>query len=53
MENEENENTTISISKTTKELLDEKKIHYRETYEDVILRLMGVKNENDHIDNAR
>ena len=40
---EEKENTTISISKTTRVLLEAKKKHFRETYEDVILRLLGVE----------
>jgi predicted CopG family antitoxin len=34
------ENTTIGISKDTKELLDKAKQHPRETYEDVIVRLL-------------
>jgi hypothetical protein len=36
-----NKLTTISLSFTTKKMLDEKKIHKRETYEDVIIRLIG------------
>ncbi len=32
--------TTIRISKQTKKLLDEAKLHHRETYEDVIKRLL-------------
>jgi hypothetical protein len=35
-----NEITTIRVSKKTKETLDKIKVHPRETYEQVILRLV-------------
>lgn len=38
---EERKDTTLPLSKTTKELLEKKaKLHFRETYEDIILRLL-------------
>jgi len=37
------EATTIRIRKSTKDILDSLKIHPRETYEDVILRLIKEK----------
>jgi len=35
-----NQKTTIKISKIAKQKLDKVKIHPRETYEDVIIRLL-------------
>ena len=37
---EENPNTTIAIQKATRDLLDKIKILPRETYDDVIVRLI-------------
>jgi len=39
------EPTTIRIRKSTKDMLDSLKIHPRETYEDVILRLIESSKE--------
>ena len=35
--------TTIKISQLTKEKLDQVKVHHRETYEEVILRLLSLE----------
>jgi len=40
---EENESQQIRVSKATKDSLDSLKEHHRETYEDVILRLIVCK----------
>ena len=40
-EEENNDRKTVVISEKTKERLDSVKVHPRETYEDVILRLLG------------
>ena len=36
-----NKTTTIKISQLTKDKLDQAKVHHRETYEEVILRLLS------------
>lgn len=41
----EKEITTMVISKETKQKLDDSKEHHRETYEDVIKRLIEKSNE--------
>lgn len=50
VENKETKSCTIKISLKTKKKLDELKIHHRETYDDVINRIIeeiekGVKKE--------
>lgn len=37
--------TTIRISQKTKSIMDKIKIHPRETYEDIILRLINITKE--------
>lgn len=41
MSNNHNRTTTISITLTTRNLLQSLKKHHRETYEEVIVRLAG------------
>lgn len=41
------ETTTIRINLKTKEILDENKIHKRETYDDLILRILQEVNGKD------
>jgi predicted CopG family antitoxin len=40
-------NKTIAISLETKEKLDQKKVHPRETYDDVIKRLIEYMNQQE------
>ena len=40
--------TTIKLSEKTKSRLDKVKIHPRETYEDVIIRLLDAKNSSSY-----
>lgn len=36
------ENTTIKISKKTKERLDKLKVHHRESYEEILQRMLNI-----------
>ena len=36
--------TTIKLTKTTKQRVDKLRVHKRETYEDILQRLLGILN---------
>lgn len=42
---EENKTKTIAVSEETKKKMDEAKVHHRETYEELILRILPQKKE--------